>query len=73
MRTDKFEKEIKSVILFEKEDTELYYIKMGHVMRRYDIPDQDIIEYLKNLYIKSRNDVKSKSMEKRLYYQTKDE
>ncbi|MFW6016733.1 MAG: hypothetical protein ACOCRK_09875 [bacterium] len=58
MRTDKFEKEIKDAILFERESIEKYYIKTAHLLRKYDIPDQDIITILWSLYTKARNDVK---------------
>lgn len=57
MTNKEFEKAIKKTITFEKEDVELYFINVAYTLRRYDIPDKEIIEMLANLYSKARNDV----------------
>lgn len=57
MINKEFEKAIRNTITFEKEDVEMYYIKAAYIMRRYDIPDNEIIEILQRLYHKARNDV----------------
>ena len=56
MRTDKFEKEIRNNCLFEKESVDARYIHYAHELRRYDVPDEQIIQMLTDLYNKSRND-----------------
>lgn len=57
MTNKEFEREIKKNISFEKQDTELYYINVAYTLRRYDIPDDQIIDLLKGLHTKARNDV----------------
>lgn len=57
MTNKEFEKAIKKSITFEKEDVEKRFINTAYTLRRYDIPDNDIIEILKDLYNKARNDV----------------
>ena len=57
MRTDQFEKLLKEHCMFEKESVEAAYIKYAHEMRRFDMPDKQIIQMLTELYQKARNDV----------------
>lgn len=57
MTNKEFEKAIRKNILFEKDDVERQFINTAYILRRYDIPDNEIIEILENLYNKARNDV----------------
>lgn len=54
---NEFENEIKRSIDFKTEATELNFISIAYDLRRYDIPDKEIIATLKELYNKAKNDV----------------
>ncbi|MFW6046319.1 MAG: hypothetical protein ACOCP4_00750 [Candidatus Woesearchaeota archaeon] len=57
MRNDIFEDSIKKRITFERDDVTQAFINAAYFLRKYEIPDEKIIDILTTLYYKARNDV----------------